>query len=107
MITSLLLFYNPGCPACTKTKPHWDDLTSQIKNSFTKKKNILFNIMEIDLSDASNENLARLFQIQYIPTIIMMESSKKQMAKIEKIEGLANKDKINSFIKSSYDKFSN
>jgi thiol-disulfide isomerase/thioredoxin len=105
-IPSLLLFYNPRCPACIKTKPHWESLTTQIKNSFAKKNNTLFNIMEIDLSDPSNENLAGLFQIEYIPTIIMMESSKKPMAKIEKIEGLADKEKINSFIKTSYDKFS-
>ena len=62
--------------------------------------------MELDLSDKTNENLAMLFQIEYIPTIIMMESSKKSSAKIEKIEGYADKEKLNNFIKSAYEKFS-
>lgn len=107
-IPSLLLFFNPGCPACIKTKPHWESLTANLKKSFTSKNgyNPLFNIMEIDLSDASNENLATLFSIEYIPTIIMMESSKKPMAKIDKLEGASNKEKINEFIKSAYAKFS-
>jgi len=104
-IPSLLFFYNPGCPACTKTKPHWDKLITSIKKVF-KMNGSLFNIMEINLEDQSNENLASLFQIQYIPTIIMMESSTKPMAKIEKIEGMADKHRINTFIKESYEKFS-
>lgn len=107
-IPSLLLFFNPGCPACIKTKPHWDSLTSNLKKSFTSNNSYdpLFNIMEVDLSDSSNENLATLFNIEYIPTIIMMESSKKPMAKIDKLEGASNKEKINEFIKSAYAKFS-
>lgn len=107
-IPSLLLFYNPGCPACIKTKPHWESLTNNLKKSFMSNNgyNPLFNIMEIDLSDQSNENLATLFQIEYIPTIIMMESSKKPMAKIDKLEGAADKEKINQFIKTAYAKFS-
>ena len=107
-IPSLLLFFNPGCPACIKTKPHWDSLTTTLKKSFTSKNgyNPLFNVMEIDLSDSSNENLATLFSIEYIPTIIMMESSKKPMAKIDKLEGASDKEKINEFIKSAYAKFS-
>ena len=62
--------------------------------------------MEVDLGDSSNENLATLFNIEYIPTIVMMESSKKPMAKIDKLEGASNKEKINEFIKSAYAKFS-
>jgi hypothetical protein len=46
-----------------------------------------------------------LFQIQYIPTIIMMESSKKPLAKIEKIEGMATEEKIQTFIEESFKKF--
>ena len=104
-IPSLLLFYNPGCPACVATKPHWDSLTNTIKRAFERSKINLFNISEYDLSDPSNEKLATLFEIQYIPTIIMMESSKKPMAKIEKIEGMADKERINKFIKDSFKKF--
>jgi thiol-disulfide isomerase/thioredoxin len=103
-IPSLLFFYNPGCPACTKTKPHWDSLITSINKVF-KTNGQSFNIMDINLSDPANENLASLFQIQYIPTIVMMESSKKPMAKIEKLEGMADKQRINTFIKESYDKF--
>ena len=103
-IPSLLFFYNPGCPACIKTKPAWDSLTNNIKKEFNKETP-LFNIIEINLADQSNENLAILFQVQYIPTIIMMESSKKPLAKIEKIEGMSTKERIQSFIKDSYNKF--
>jgi len=105
-IPSLLLFFNPGCPACIKTKPHWDSLVKNLRNTFELKQHNLFNIMELDLSDSSNENLASLFQIEYIPTIIMMESSKKPSAKIEKVEGAIDREKLNEFIKSAYSKFS-
>ena len=104
-IPSLLLFYNPGCPACVKTKPHWDSLISTFKKMFSTNTK-LFNIMEINLSDDVNINLANLFQIQYIPTIIMMESSKAPMAKIERLEGMADKKRIKIFIKESFIKFS-
>ena len=63
--------------------------------------------MEVNLADPSNENLATLFKIEYIPTIIMMESSDKSLAKIEKIEGMSDKNRIVTFIKESYAKFSN
>ena len=69
-IPSLLFFYNPQCPACVQTKPHWEDLINDIKQMF-KDDIVLFNIMEINLAEAYNEKLARLFKIEYIPTIIM------------------------------------
>jgi thiol-disulfide isomerase/thioredoxin len=103
-IPSLILFYRMGCPACEKTKPHWDNLIANIKTAFDKDE-VLFNITELDLSDQSNEKLAFLFEVEYIPTIIMMESSKKPLAKIEKIEGAADQKRIQTFIKESYIKF--
>lgn len=103
-LPTLILFYNPGCPACNKTKPSWDELVNEMKNGFKNAKK-LFNIMEFDLSDSSNENLARLFKVEYIPTIILMESSSKQSAKIEKIEGMADKNRIQEFITNSFNKF--
>ena len=105
-IPCLLFFYNPQCPACVKTKPHWEEITTDIKEMF-KKDIVLFNIMEFNLNDPANEKLARLFKIEYIPTIIMMESSTKPTAMIEKMEGSANKQKIQKFIKESFDKFIN
>lgn len=104
-IPSLILFFNPGCPACMATKPNWDDLVRQIKKIFEKNEK-LFNIIELDLSDESNSKLATLFQIEYIPTIIMMESSNKPAAKIEKITGISDKSRIQDFIKQSFSKFS-
>jgi hypothetical protein len=80
-------------------------ITSNFKKLFSFNNEYLFNIMEIDLSDQTNENLALLFQIEYIPTIIMMESSKKPSAKIEKLEGAVDEEKLNKFIELSYDKF--
>ena len=59
-----------------------------------EKDTILFNIMEFNLSDQSNEKLARLFKIEYIPTIIMMESANRPKALIEKIEGTSNNIRI-------------
>lgn len=102
-LPSLLFFYNPGCPACFATKPHWDSLIEKLKQSFINDK--LFNIMEIDVSNPSNEKLASLFKVEFIPTLIMMESSNKPLAKIEKIEGKADRNKIQKFIKESYSKF--
>ena len=105
-IPSLLLFYNPQCPACVQTKPHWDDLINDIKQIFKNDK-VLFNIMEINLADAQNEKLARLFKIEYIPTIIMMESSNRQNAIIERLQGASNKNKISLFINEAFGKFMN
>jgi thiol-disulfide isomerase/thioredoxin len=105
-IPSLLFFYNPQCPACVKTKPHWIEITNDIKEMF-KKDIVLFNIMEFNLAESANEKLARLFKIEYIPTIIMMESSSKSKAMIERSEGYADKQKIQKFIKESFDKFIN
>lgn len=103
-IPTLLLFYKPGCPACENTKPEWDILTEKIIYQFKMDKK-LFNIIEINLLDESNRNLSRLFDIEYVPTIIMMESSNKNNARIEKIVGMANRERINTFIKECYSKF--
>jgi thiol-disulfide isomerase/thioredoxin len=105
-IPSLLFFFNPHCPACVKTKPHWTETIGNIKKMFAQDI-VLFNIMEINLSEPANEKLARLFKIEYIPTIIMMEPSNKPQAIIEKIEGAADKNKIQKFIKDSFNKFMN
>jgi len=105
-IPSLIFFYNPHCPACVKTKPFWTEITLNIKREFTKDT-ILFNIMEINLAEAQNEKLARLFKIEYIPTIVMMESSNRPQAMIERMEGASDKEKIQKFIKESFDKFLN
>lgn len=105
-IPSLLFFYNPRCPACVKTKPHWTTITTDIKKMF-EKDIVLFNIMEFNLAEPANEKLARLFKIEYIPTIIMMESSNKPKAIIERSEGFSDKPKIQKFIKESFDKFIN
>jgi len=105
-IPSLLFFYNPQCPACVRTKPHWESITKNLKEKF-EKDTILFNIMEFNLSDQSNEKLARLFKIEYIPTIIMMESANRPKALIEKIEGTSNNIRIQKFIKDSFNKFIN
>lgn len=104
-IPSLIFFYNPGCPACMETKPKWDELVQQMKKIFESNEK-LFNIIELNLSDDSNSNLATLFQVEYIPTIIMMESSNKPSAKIEKITGKSDKSRIQDFIKQSFNKFS-
>lgn len=105
-LPSLLLFHNPTCPACIKTKPHWIKLTDKMKEVF-KQNEKLFNILEIDVSKKENSNISDLFKIEYVPTIIMMESSTKPRANIEKIEGSVTYDKLKTFIKESYIKFSN
>jgi thiol-disulfide isomerase/thioredoxin len=105
-IPSLILFYNPHCPACVKTKPFWTEITTNIKEKFSKDTT-LFNIIEINLAEPQNEKLARLFKIEYIPTIIMMESSNRPRAMIEQITGFSDSQKINKFIKESFDKFLN
>jgi len=105
-LPSLILFYNPTCPACIKTKPHWVKLTDKMKEVF-KQNEKLFNIFEIDVSKKENSNISDLFKIEYVPTIIMMESSTKPQANIEKVEGSVTYDKLKTFIKESYIKFSN
>jgi thiol-disulfide isomerase/thioredoxin len=103
-IPSLLFFFNPGCPACNQTKPHWDKLKSNINLSFESDEK-LFNILEFNLADSSNESLSYLFKIEYIPTIIMMESSKIPTAQILKLEGSSDIHRIQNFIKESFIKF--
>lgn len=99
---TLMLFYNPGCPACAQTKPYWDELVS----TFKKNKKV-FNIMEINLADESNQKLAEILKIKFIPTIIFTESSNKPSAKIERMEGQADKKRIQEFINNSLNKFMN
>jgi len=72
-----------------------------------KQNEKLFNIFEIDVSKKENSNISDLFKIEYVPTIIMMESSTKPQANIEKVEGSVTYDKLKTFIKESYIKFSN
>ena len=105
-LPTLILFYRDGCPACEYTKPEWKKITDIIIDNF-KNSRKLFNIIEIDLSERSNDNLAKLFNIEYIPTIIVMESCKKDNAKIEKMTGMANREKIYNFLKECYSKFMN
>ena len=105
-LPSLLFFFNPECHACVKTKPFWDEIIGDIKNMFLKDIP-LFNIMEVNLTNSSNQKLAQLFKIEYIPTIVMMEPANKLNAKIEKNEGSATKQEIETFIKTSFDKFVN
>lgn len=101
-LPSLLFFFNPGCPACINTKPHWDNLKFKLKSS-----NKLFNILDFNLAEPANNSLSYLFKIEYIPTIIMMESSKVQTAKIFRLEGSADIARIQTFIKESFMKFKN
>lgn len=105
-LPSLILFYRPGCPACDKTKPEWNQFVGEINKS-VKKDGKIFNIMEYNLLDRSNETLATLFNVEYIPTIVMMESVKMKNAKskIEKIEGAADIARISEFVTNSYEKF--
>lgn len=105
-LPTLLLFYNPICGACVKTKPYWDEIVKSIKEMFAKDIP-LFNIMEVNLENQKNQQLAKLFKVEYIPTIIMMEPAEKENAKIERKEGSSTKEEIESFIKKSFDKFVN
>ena len=104
-LPSLIFFFNPGCPACVKTKPIWQELSSEFENTFKLKNKKLFNILSIDLSVESNEKLAMMFMIEYIPTIVFMESSDKPSASIEKLEGGSDRKRIEEFIMNSYSKF--
>jgi thiol-disulfide isomerase/thioredoxin len=104
-LPSLIFFFNPGCPACVKTKPIWQELSSEFENTFKLKNKKLFNILSIDLSIESNEKLAMMFMIEYIPTIVFMESSDKPSASIEKLEGGSDRKRIEEFIMNSYSKF--
>lgn len=101
---SLILFYKPGCPACENTKPYWNILVDKMIKYFNDN-NKLFNIIEIDLSKRSNDNITQLFNIEYVPTIVMMESTKLDNPIIENIVGMADYNKIKNFIKDSYIKF--
>jgi thiol-disulfide isomerase/thioredoxin len=105
-LPSLLLFFNPNCGACIKTKPFWDEVIGDIKQMFAKDIP-LFNIMEVNLSNPNNQKLSKLFKVEYIPTIIMMEPAEKPNARIEKKEGSSTKAEIEAFIKNSFDKFIN
>ena len=102
-LPSLMLFYNPQCPACVNTKPHWET----VKSTLSSTNKHLLNILEFNLQ-SSNQNidkLAKLFNIEYIPSIIMMESTNNKNAKIKKLEGSADKQKINGFITDAYEYF--
>ena len=101
----LLLFYNPGCPACIKTKPEWEKFNNNIVNAQKKNNNKLFNIMDINLSSNENVKLAELLNIEYIPTITMIESLKKSNKKIEKATGASSYLDIINFVKNSYNNF--
>jgi thiol-disulfide isomerase/thioredoxin len=103
-IPSLILFHKPTCPACVATKPHWDNISGQFNESFNKTGK-LFNILEYNVDDPSNDKLSTLFDIEYIPTIIAMESSLKPSSKTFKLTGKSEKNEILNFIKESYSKF--
>jgi thiol-disulfide isomerase/thioredoxin len=103
-LPSLILFYKQGCPACENTKPEWNILINKFLSKF-EDENKLFNIIEIDIADRSNNTISTLFDIEYVPTIIMMESTKLENSNIEKIVGMADKNRIYNFIKESYQKF--
>ena len=105
-LPSLLLFFNPNCGACVKTKPFWDEVIGDIKEMFAKDIP-LFNIMEVNLSNPNNQKLSKLFKVEYIPTIVMMEPAEKLNAQIKKKEGSSTKAEIEAFIKNSFDEFIN
>lgn len=105
-IPTLMFFYNPQCSACATTKPEWDSLIKNILIKF-ETTGKLFNIIEINLSDKNNDKLSTMFNIEAIPTLIMMEPSNKTEAEHTRLIGLANKTKITQFIKDSYIKFGN
>jgi thiol-disulfide isomerase/thioredoxin len=101
----LLFFYNPGCPACVKTKPEWEKFSNNMINSQKKSNEKIFNIMDVNLSDKQNVKLAELLNIEYIPTIIMTEPLKKQNKKIERKTGTSSYLDIIDFVKNSYNNF--
>ena len=100
---SLILFYDPHCHACVKTKPEWKKITDKLQKQ-VKKDGRYFNIIEINVSEKQNENLCSLFEIESIPTIVMMEPTQKPKAQIEKMVGMADEQRIKSFITDTFTK---
>ena len=101
---SLMLFYNPGCPACIQTKPYWNEVVGKIKRIFGSEP--LFNIIEFNLQDESTANIATLLNIEYIPTIYMIESAKKPNGQMANIVGASDDKRIIKFIGETFTKFS-
>jgi hypothetical protein len=99
-LPSFILFYDPRCPACLQTKPHWDTAILSLN-----KPDKVINIFEFNLSDKSNEYIGNLFKVEYIPTIILMEPATKPKAKIEKLVGKRSQSDIESFFVESFKKF--
>ena len=100
---SLMLFYNPGCPACANTKPHWDSIVQKIRKYFGSEP--LFNILEFNLQDQSTASIATLLNIEYIPTIYMVESAKKPNGQMANIVGMADDKRIVKFIGDTLSNF--
>lgn len=101
-IPTLILFYSNECGACQKTKPEWDEVTKNIVEKFEAIKEKLFNIIEINVADKNNDNIIKMFNIEAIPTFVMIESLNKPYADHNMMTGMANKEKIQQFIKDSY-----
>ena len=76
--STVFFFYNPKCPACIKTKPSWDIIVDNI-NKFFKETTKLFDIFTINVSESSNDNLCKQFDINYVPTFIIYDNINKNI----------------------------
>lgn len=61
-------FYKPTCPACVSSKEEWDKFASNKMFSMVRT-------ISVDLTNPSNKKLAEEFNVQVVPTVIMVKPS--------------------------------
>lgn len=82
---SLLFFYADYCEACHETRP----IMEQIKSIMSD-----YNSYELDIDDAKNDEVSDAFEIDYMPTLIVINESgyKKHEGQRKIIKYLASLD---------------
>jgi len=60
--TTVYWFHRPGCPACEKMKVEW--------SLFVKTAPWLTNVVAVDTTDSTNDELASNFEFTTVPHIV-------------------------------------
>ena len=81
-------FYAPWCGFCKRLKPTWSQLATELKS-------LDINVAKVNVD--VEEDLANVFEIQYLPTVVMIRENK-----VYKFEGSKELKELTDFAKTEW-----
>lgn len=71
----MVLFYTNWCPHCTKFKPTWEDLKSEVDNQKVGNNNVRIESVDCE----ANPDLGKKYNVNGYPTIKLLKPNNKPL----------------------------